>query len=201
MQPTSPAAISGGWPSQAGKRAGWCGPEPLFLGATTRPAVFRPHSSWGLGLDGLGAASPNFQVKEVSRTAVIEQETNGVWAGAERRPFAIAERRKAPEERQHSAAAWRDARRVRPRDRLKGHPDRGSDSDAGMLHDGGTLGRVPPARGSLFLARGIVTEGRDPASRLRDLRGSVTLAKAGGVEPIPASPDAPEGSKLNTPDC
>lgn len=33
------------------------------------------------------------------------------------------------------------------------------------------------------LARGIVTEGRDPASRLRDLRGSVTPAKAGGVEP------------------
>jgi hypothetical protein len=32
---------------------------------------------------------------------------------------------------------------------LEGHPDRGSDSDAGMLYDGGTLGRVPPARGTL----------------------------------------------------
>ena len=27
MQPTSLAAMSGGWPSQVGKRAGWCGPE------------------------------------------------------------------------------------------------------------------------------------------------------------------------------
>jgi hypothetical protein len=43
------------------------------------------------------------------------------------------------------------------------------------------------------LARWIVTEGRDPASRLfRDLRGSVTPAKAGGIEPIPAKPDAPD---------
>jgi hypothetical protein len=33
--------------------------------------------------------------------------------------------------------------------------------------------------------------GRDPASRLRDLRGSLTPAKAGGVEPDPATPDAP----------
>lgn len=27
MQPTSHAAMSGGWPSQVGNRAGWCGPE------------------------------------------------------------------------------------------------------------------------------------------------------------------------------
>jgi hypothetical protein len=35
---------------------------------------------------------------------------------------------------------------------------------------------VPPARRSLSLARRIVTEGRDPASRFRDLRGSVRAA-------------------------
>jgi hypothetical protein len=38
------------------KMSGWCGPEPLFLGGDYTAAVFRPHSSWGLGLDGLGAA-------------------------------------------------------------------------------------------------------------------------------------------------
>lgn len=40
------------------------------------------------------------------------------------------------------------------------------------------------------ITEGIVTEGRDPASRLRDLRGSVTPAEAGGVEPDTAKPDA-----------
>lgn len=35
---------------------------------------------------------------------------------------------------------------------------------------------MPPARRSLSLARRIVTEGRDPASRFRDLRGSVRAA-------------------------
>jgi len=39
-----------------------------------------------------------------------------------------------------------------------------------------------PARRSISLTRGIVTEGRDPASRFRDLRGSVTPANAGGGE-------------------
>jgi hypothetical protein len=36
-----------------------------------------------------------------------------------------------------------------------GTRDRGSDSDAGMLNDGGTLSRVLPARNSVALARGI----------------------------------------------
>ena len=63
----------------------------------------------------------------------------------------------------------------------KGHPEEREHSDA----QGDTRDRVPPASRSLFLARRIVTRmGRDPASRLfRDLRGSVTPAKAGGVEP------------------
>jgi hypothetical protein len=38
---------------------------------------------------------------------------------------------------------------------------------------------------------GSSPNGRDPASRSRDLRGSVTPAKAGGIEPVPAQPDAP----------
>ena len=41
---------------------------------------------------------------------------------------------------------------------------------------GGTWDRLPPARGAAYLVRGIVTEGRDPASRLWDLRGSVSVA-------------------------
>jgi hypothetical protein len=41
------------------------------------------------------------------------------------------------------------------------------------------------------LREGSLPMGRDPASRSRDLRGSETTAKAGGVEPGPASPGAP----------
>ena len=52
--------MSGGWPSQAGKRAGWCGPEPFFLGRLHGP----PFSAREAGcLDGLGAAGPNFTEK------------------------------------------------------------------------------------------------------------------------------------------
>ena len=43
--------------------------------------------------------------------------------------------------------------------------------------------RVPPARGSESLARGIVTEGRDSASRFRDLRW---LGARSRLEPGPA---------------
>jgi hypothetical protein len=42
----------------------------------------------------------------------------------------------------------------------------------------------------MILREGSSPEGSRPASRLRDLPGSVTLAKAGGVEPVPAQPDA-----------
>lgn len=50
---------------------------------------------------------------------------------------------------------------------------------------------APFCDGSKFIARGIVTEWPRPGIQLFwDLRGSVTPAKAGGVEPVPASPDA-----------
>jgi hypothetical protein len=171
--------MSGGWPSQAGKRAGWCGPEPFFLGATTRPAVFRPTGC----LDGLRAAGPS--LKKTAAGPNLEQRKS---AGGCNRCGSRSER-DAPEERQHSAAIWRDARRVQPRDRLKGHPQEREHSDAA----GGTRDRVPPARGSESHARWIVTRmGRDPASRLfRDPRGSVTPAKASGIEPVLATPDVP----------
>jgi hypothetical protein len=78
------------------------------------------------------------------------------------------------------------------------HPQYGaSSSRACWLHQS-RLGlswlllRAPDAirRATLLLARRIETEGRYPFSRKRDLRGSVTPAKAGGVEPRPAKPDA-----------
>ena len=108
--------MSGGWLSQVGKRAGWCGPEPFFLGRLHGPPFFAREAGY---LDGLGAAGPAFKRKN----------------SAERLSFDFAQ--------------------------------------------------------------GIVTEGRDPASRVRDLRGLVTSAKAGGVEPDPAQPDAPKRAWLD----
>ena len=58
---TSTAPMIGGWPSQAGKRAGWCGPETERSEGDYTARVFSPHSSWGLGLDGLGAAGPDLK--------------------------------------------------------------------------------------------------------------------------------------------
>jgi hypothetical protein len=62
---------------------------------------------------------------------------------------------------------------------------------AGSDAVGGRGTGCPPARGSLFCARDRDPKGRDPASRFRDLRGSVTPAKAGGIKPGPTQPDAP----------
>ena len=55
--------MSGGWPSQAGKRAGWCGPEPFFLGRLHGPPFYAPILHGGC-LDGLGAAGPDFKRKK-----------------------------------------------------------------------------------------------------------------------------------------
>ena len=87
-------------------------------------------------LDGLGAAGPEL-TKWIQPKAVTDQN-NGRMGGSEAETI-----------RQH-------------RDRLKGQPQEREHSDA----EGGTRDRLPPARGTLSLARGIVTrraETRHPA--------------------------------------
>jgi hypothetical protein len=82
--------MSGGWPSQAEKRAGWCGPEPLFLGATTRRAVFPPlilHG--GLALTAWGPQA-RLQMKKNSQMAK--------WLGTNKNE----NKKRQPQERQHS---------------------------------------------------------------------------------------------------
>jgi hypothetical protein len=54
MNPTSHAAMSGGWAVTGQKTRGDAGRSPVFR-ATTRPAFFLPN---GLGLDGQGVADP-----------------------------------------------------------------------------------------------------------------------------------------------
>ena len=79
--------MSGGWPSQAEKR-GWCGPEPLFLGATTRPAFFAPILDGGC-LDGLGAAGPELkQPKSAERLSFYF--TRGIVTGWPRPDIPLA---------------------------------------------------------------------------------------------------------------
>jgi hypothetical protein len=76
----------------------------------------------------------------------IEFELIAAWL-----PFRVSRRLIAREKwriRRSAATATR-----RRRDRLKGHPQEREHSDAA----GGTRDRVPPARRSLSLARGIVT--------------------------------------------
>jgi hypothetical protein len=108
----------------------------------------------------------------------------GVWAERSGDHPPIAERKNAPEERQHGAAPWRDARRVPPRDRNLRHPQERQHSAPSSAKSGTEcLRRGAPNP----LARRIVTEGRDPASRLfQDLRGSVSAANRAR----PAKPDA-----------
>jgi hypothetical protein len=83
------------------------------------------------------------------------KKRRGVWGGAKRRASDDAEtgKKRYPQEREQSDAA------------------------------GSTRDRVPRARRSLSLARRIVTRRVETRHPVRNLRGSVTPAKADGVEP------------------
>lgn len=64
-----------------------------------------------------------------------------------------------------------------PRNRLTGQPQERQHSGG----EGAPRERLPPARGAVFLARGIVTEGRDAIP----LAGSRAARGAERVEPSP----------------
>jgi hypothetical protein len=112
--------------------------------------------------------------------AVKTKKRGVVRAGAERLPgprflALTAWGPQAPLLIKQTMGVWRERSEAvrQTRDRLKGHPQEREHSDA----VGGTRDRVLPARGPLFLARwDRHPKGRDPASHLRDLRGSASVA-------------------------
>ena len=64
--------MSGGAPSQAGKRQGvGAGRRRSVAEAAPRPGVFRPEQSEGLGLDDAGTAGPGNKHDNASRQAVL----------------------------------------------------------------------------------------------------------------------------------
>jgi len=74
------------------KNVGWCGPEPLFLAATTRPAFFAPILHGGC-LDGRGQHAP---LKENGGNAATTQTKPAARLSLS----AIAKRKNAPGERE-----------------------------------------------------------------------------------------------------
>lgn len=94
--------MSGGWPSQAGKRAGWRGPEPLFLRATTRPAVFRPLFFRRGCLEGLGVANPLLKKRPQAPSFNQSRRAYQPQRSAGHSPAPRPEKGQ-PRERQHSA--------------------------------------------------------------------------------------------------
>ena len=109
--------MSGGWAVKAKKRgvvrAGAC--HSLASDRRLHGPRFLPE---GLGLDGQGAAGPDFE--NSSQPKAVTEQNNGRMGGSE-------------------------AETIRqPRDRLKGQPQERQHSAA----EGGTRDRPPPARGS-----------------------------------------------------
>jgi len=76
--------MSGGWAVIGRKTSeAWCGPERSDYTARRFPPE-------GLGLDSQGVADPDFENSSQPK-AVIRKGKNGVWVGAQRRPFASPE--------------------------------------------------------------------------------------------------------------
>jgi hypothetical protein len=97
------------------------------------------------------------------RSTRARETSQGSLHRAEASRARARKERRQPQERQHSAATWRDAGPTAVARPVNKAPERGTVIATPACHDGGARERVPPASDTLFFREGSKPSGRDAA--------------------------------------